>query len=264
MDNIVQLQEIMRERGFATLKKFLPNSYAKPIRQHFESLLAQAAHTHPAENDSWLQLPSGLLLMEPNRLQHQWTKLEFIAGADRYFRDLANGPIADIVSSAFGERFALFKDKINIKLPGSGCFPPHQDFESYRHYPPRFHVTAMLTVEKMDIENGCLQFATNYREMTRMNFSTIFDSVADNHLLRFHPDGPSRGNILESISRLLHWLPIETEQLDLLLFDSFVPHRSTANQSSFMRPAIFFTYVSSVSNFAYDSYYRKYSSDRYH
>ena len=138
---------------------------------------------------------------------------------------LVNGKaMLDLVSELLGERAVLFKEKINFKLPGGSGFQPHQDAPAFTSFAQTLHITAMISVDATTTENGCLELAA-------------------------HPGGPQTlqlapdQTIKPEIARSLEWTPLPTHPGDLLLFDSYLPHRSAGNQSAAARRALYLTYA---------------------
>jgi hypothetical protein len=71
-----------------------------------------------------------------------------------------------------------------------------------------------------------------------------------------HQGGPSNGEILEEIALLFEWRPITARPGDVVIFDSFIPHRSEINRSLCSRRALFLTYNIAEHGDWYDYYYR--------
>jgi 2-aminoethylphosphonate dioxygenase len=76
------------------------------------------------------------------------------------FDDLIRrGSLARWSSALLGGPVALFKDKINFKMPGAPGFKAHQDQQAgWSSYAPLF-LTAMVTLDAATLENGCLEIA---------------------------------------------------------------------------------------------------------
>jgi len=133
---------------------------------------------------------------------------------------IAEGPIKDMASRLLGEEAVLFKEKINYKLPGGAGFAPHQDAPAYPL--GKQHVTCLIQVDDMTLENGCLEFALN------------------------HPAGflerDDKGCVPDHLASQLRWVPGELERNCCLFFSSFAPHRSATNTSRHARRGIFLTY----------------------
>ncbi|RLA26442.1 MAG: phytanoyl-CoA dioxygenase family protein, partial [Gammaproteobacteria bacterium] len=81
------------------------------------------------------------------------------------FRQLAKAATQQgACAQLFGEPAVLFKDKINFKMPGGGGFEPHQDVQAGWSRYADMHITALVTIDRATIENGCLEIATNFRD----------------------------------------------------------------------------------------------------
>jgi len=129
----------------------------------------------------------------------------------------------NLLSLLFHERAALFKEKINFKLPGGQGFSAHQDAPAFTTFGQRFHVTMMLSIDHATKGNGCLEIARTSR---------LDDTLAMKEDLTLSDEVVGR----------FEWKSIETIPGDLVLFDSYVPHRSAANVSDVPRRALYATY----------------------
>jgi len=138
---------------------------------------------------------------------------EFLQGAE----------LGATLETLLGEPAALFKEKINYKLPGGAGFAPHQDAPAFSSFGQRYHVTAMVAVDPATVENGCLE---------------VVDGYHGSGLLPQAPDG----TLDPAWSAARRWKPIEMAAGDVLIFDSFVPHRSGLNRSDRPRRALYVTY----------------------
>jgi len=115
----------------------------------------------------------------------------------------------------------LFKDKINWKLSGGDGFKAHQDHPAWNDFDiSRFYSVALFG-NKCTIENGCLEIVKNKNNVGLLNES---------------------GCISKEIENDMEWEYLETTSNDLLIFDSFIPHRSDKNNSCNSRSIFYFTY----------------------
>ena len=53
-----------------------------------------------------------------------------------------------ILEQLFEEPAVLFKEKINLKLPGGNGFKAHQDAPAFAAFKQIFHITAMISIFK--------------------------------------------------------------------------------------------------------------------
>lgn len=140
------------------------------------------------------------------------------------FRQLATGPkLRGICGQLLGEPAVLFKDKINFKLPGGGGFEPHQDAQAGWLRYADLHITALLSIDRATLANGCLEVASNY--------------TAGQRLL-----GNEWQPLDEEQLGGLRWQAVQAEPGDAVFFDSFIPHRSAANHSASPRRVLYLTY----------------------
>ena len=155
------------------------------------------------------------------------------------FDDLVNGkPVLALISELFGEAAVLFKEKINFKLPGGAGFAPHQDAPAFTSFNQTIHITAMLSVDATTPANGCLEIAPH--PGARQTLGLAPD-------LTIEPGEADR----------LQWSPIPTRPGDLLLFDSFLPHRSGDNRTRTARRAAYLTYAKAREGDHRAAYYAK-------
>lgn len=140
------------------------------------------------------------------------------------FRSLLQNEILfEILEQLMGEPATIFKEKINLKLPGGGSFGAHQDAPAFVTFGQRYHVTMMLAIDDSTVDNGCLQFSSPVE---------AYDTLPQN------PDG----TICSQLEKELVWRPLEVNAGDVVLFDSYLPHRSPPNPSQISRRAGFITY----------------------
>ena len=138
------------------------------------------------------------------------------------FDALVHGRLMDASAELLGGEAVLFKDKINFKEPGGAGFEPHQDQQAgWTEFAPMF-VTALVTLDRSTLENGCLEMA----------------------------DAPRLGALIGE-----EWTPLTPEQMaafalvpvpgepgDVLFFDSYAPHASKPNLTEAQRRILYLTY----------------------
>jgi ectoine hydroxylase-related dioxygenase (phytanoyl-CoA dioxygenase family) len=195
-------------------------------------------------------------------------RYEFMYGASPRFREFVDATLIPLVSEVAGEPMVLFKDKTNEKSPGGGAFGPHQDFAAYRFFPPRSHVTALISIDAAEVANGCLQFADDYQRAAQLWPQHVASDHHGKPLFATIAGGPAHGDIVAEVADTLAWVPVATETRDLVLFDSFVPHFSSANASAVPRRAMFITLSRAVEGRHYEAYYaekrRNYHDPKFH
>ncbi len=151
-------------------------------------------------------------------------RMENILPHHEGFRALATGVrLQGACGQLFGEAAVLFKDKINFKLPGGGGFEPHQDVQAGWSRYASLHITALVTVDRATVANGCLEIATDFRG-SRELIGREWEPLNAEQLTG------------------LHWAHIEAGPGDAVFFDSFIPHRSAPNATRDARRVLYYTY----------------------
>jgi putative nucleotidyltransferase with HDIG domain len=148
----------------------------------------------------------------------------FLEDAPRLQEVLAGNKMMGWVAQCLEAPGILFKEKINLKLAGGQGFAAHQDAPAFDLFGQSQHVTVMVSLEAGNEGNGCLEVAQveHCEEILPMNADrTLTDPV------------------IESLT----WQSIETAPGDIVIFSSFLPHRSGVNQSLQSRRAVYATYA---------------------
>ena len=142
-----------------------------------------------------------------------------------------------ILEQLFGEPGVLFKEKINLKLPKGNGFKAHQDAPAFAAFEQKYHITAMISIDESTLENGCLEMAygQHLHGLLKMSTDMTLDSEVIEHL---------------------SWEHLTTQAGDLVLFDSYIPHRSGVNNSQNARRAAYVTYNPLRGGDKRDEYYK--------
>jgi 2-aminoethylphosphonate dioxygenase len=112
--------------------------------------------------------------------------------------------------------------QINYKLAGSGGFAAHIDAPAYMHIKNVKHLTILLAVDPSTMSNGGLEAVPgSHKTSIPLNSDLVIPSdwVASQT-----------------------WMPIELQPGELLVFGSYLAHRSGPNTSDRPRKAIYATY----------------------
>ena len=147
---------------------------------------------------------------------------------------LRSGLIVEVLGELFDEPAVLFKEKINYKHPGGGGFAPHQDAAAYRFVD--HHISVAVPVDAATIASGCLWFAPGHRS----------GMLATD----------DRGCIAADIVAELGWRHVELDPGDIVVFDSYAPHRSETNTSTRSRRTLYLTYNGVSAGDRREQYYR--------
>ncbi len=140
--------------------------------------------------------------------------------------------LPDQVGALLGEPAVLYKEKVNFKQPGGAGFAPHQDAPAYRFVD--HHISVMVPLDPATARSGGLSFARGH---TRGRL----------------PE--ARGVLAPDVVAALDWQPVDAMPGDVVLFDSYTPHRSGSNDSDRPRRALYLTYNAARLGDFRDRYY---------
>ncbi|GFF50865.1 probable alpha-ketoglutarate-dependent hypophosphite dioxygenase [Aspergillus udagawae] len=143
--------------------------------------------------------------------------------------------VLSVLEQLATEEMILFKEKINYKLAGSGGFDPHIDANAYTHVKDIKHLTVLAAVDEMSAENGGLE-------------------VVDGSHLMDIPLGRDRC-IEQSWVESHEWTSCNLKPGDIVIFGSYLAHRSGANRSTKDRRAIYATFNRKAEGDLHDQYY---------
>lgn len=124
---------------------------------------------------------------------------------------------------SYDEDMLLFKDKINYKLANGNGFAAHLDAPAYDHIGNIQHLTANLAVDNATADNGCLEVVRASHKMT----------VPCSH----------GGHIEAEWEASQEWISVPLAPGDMLLFGSYLAHRSGANRTQRSRSMVYATYA---------------------
>ncbi|KAL6691000.1 hypothetical protein J3F84DRAFT_398014 [Trichoderma pleuroticola] len=164
-------------------------------------------------------------------------RTENYADSHEGFNGLLRGErLLGLLEELSGEPMYLFKEKINYKLAGSGGFAPHIDAVAYNHIKDVKHLTILLAVDKSTLNNGGLEVVDASHNMDiplNVEDHCITNEWVDSH----------------------EWKPVELEPGQLLIFTSYLAHRSGPNHSNENRKALYATYNRASEGDLHQDYY---------
>ena len=132
------------------------------------------------------------------------------------------GPLIDLVSQLFGSEAVLFKEKINMKMPGGDGFKPHQDAQAGWNSYADYYITAMVSVDPATLENGCLEMVKGWHDKGLVGDEWRPLDALDMDGMMFEPCPTAPG--------------------DVVFFDSYAPHQSAPNLTAQRRRVLYVTY----------------------
>ena len=189
-----------------------------------------------AEIESWKQNPDRWLhhyesVSDGTRLSRTE---DFIPYHEGMKSTLTGGKVLDVISELTGETAVLYKEKINYKYPGGGGYAPHQDAPAYEFV--KNHTTCLVSIDAATVENGCLYFSPGRHREGMIALD-------------------ANGCIATRVAESMDWVAAPTQPGDILLFSSYIPHKSGANGSNLPRRIIYAVYNNLSDGDWRDKYY---------
>ena len=148
------------------------------------------------------------------------SRIENLAPFHAGFRVLAEalrGPVGQLL----GEEAALFKEKVNFKMPGGDGFKPHQDSQAGWDKYADFFISVLVSIDEATPENGCIEIAGGHHKRG------LFRS--------WEP-------LTEDDMKGMSFVPCPTKPGDIVFFDCYAPHQSAPNLSDKIRRLYYATY----------------------
>lgn len=257
-----EMQNEFKENGFVLLKNQLSEPEIKLLDMEYNLLIEESKKILQyviKENLSLSEFfkhnPRELIVVPEASNCFDVCRFEYIAGYSKTINDIIIAKVKDLIDKMMEEPFILFKDKCNVKNAEGGAFPPHQDIAAYYHFKPKFHVTAAVMLDDATIENGCLEMAIGYKNISDGKTHSMKSRFGSFPVFDFHSGGKNNGNIKEWITEKMVWNSMQANKGDIVLFDSFVPHCSKKNNSKNRRRNFFFTFNSLSDGDYYEEYY---------
>ncbi len=209
-----ELQEDWKTRGYLKIPAF----FCKEDIDTLQSWVSEISCWEPTQ-DKWMHHYEAT--QSGSRLSRSENFVPYHAGMKATVTD---GKVLDIVSDLMGEPAVLYKEKINYKYPGGGGYAAHQDAPAYDFV--TYHITCLISVDSATPESGCLSFSPGRH---REGFIALDE----------------KGCIAPETASNLEWVEVPTTPGDILLFGSYIPHKSSENASEEPRRIIYLTYNAS-------------------
>ncbi|KAH8898628.1 PhyH-domain-containing protein [Thozetella sp. PMI_491] len=220
--------DFFRKNGYLIVRDFLSKQEVQDLQGW-----AQEVHDWKATDDA------DFMPYEEVNAQGQRVlcRTENYADSHYGFGTLLRGKkLLGLLEELSEEPMLLFKEKINYKLAGSGGFAPHIDAVAYTHIKDVKHLTILLAVDESNLKNGGL-------EVVNASHAMNIPINEDDHCIQ------------SSWVDSQEWTPVELKAGQLLIFGSYLAHRSGPNNSEGHRKAVYATYNCKREGDLHRSYY---------
>ena len=206
--------QFFKQYGYLVLQNQLTYKIKHELKKHIQDI----------EIDSLKKIPNYIHKFEYDKnLEKQLCRTEDIIKHKEINNFLTTGVLPETISQLFENEAILYKEKINYKYPNTGLYRAHQDITAYPN--SKNHITALVNLGPTNEENGSIEFSP-----------LVMNNLEEKTIIKH-----TNGVICEP--EKLKWInPLETNYGDIILFNSYIPHRSSQNISKLPRKALYITY----------------------
>ena len=207
-------KRFFKEYGYLILQNQLTYKIKNELKKHIQDI----------EIDSLKNIPNYIHKFEYDKNnEKQLCRTEDIIKHKEINNFLTTGILPETISQLFENEAILYKEKINYKYPNTGLYRAHQDITAYPN--SKNHITALINLGPTNRENGSIEFSPLI--MNNLEKNTILDN---------------KNGIIYEPEKLNWGKPLETSYGDIILFNSYIPHRSSINKTKEARKALYITY----------------------
>lgn len=221
-------KEFYKREGYLLLKDF----FNKPEQENLVNLCDELAQ-RPEVSGKYMKYHENNIKTG----ERQLCRIENFTPFSKELNEYARGKkMLKLLEDLMDTPYLLFKEKINYKLPGGGAFPPHQDAPAYTQFGQTSHLTIMFSIDPSTIANGCLAV------------------VPKSHTLGVLAQEKDCTISREWCAKQ-EWIPLECSAGSILIFGSYLAHKSDPNETTGPRRIIYLTYNSLSDGDKRDQYY---------
>lgn len=213
---------------------FLPNYFSIKEAAKIKKI-ADELDNFPEEKGKWM-----IYYEKDNNSIKKKARIENIINYHSELEAFVQEKLTPTLEAIYQKPMCLFKDKMNWKKPYGKGFAAHQDQPAWNDFPPSRFVTVAIFADRSTKQNGCLEFSPGRHQ------EGILGSQENN-----------AGVLSKEVESELTWNALETTGQDMLIFDSFAPHRSKSNKTDTNRRIFYFTYNILEEGIYYDDYITK-------
>lgn len=225
--NLIKYRKLLEKNGYIKIDNFFSYSQSKNLLSYFDEI------------ESLKEQKNKYMIYYEDENSKKKSRIEYFYKYHNGIYNFIYKNLNPFINTLVGQNQVLFKDKMNWKFPGGNGFKAHQDHCAWNDFNLSIFHSIALSGNISNKENGCLQFS-NY------NSKEILDQ--SNNL----------GEINDNIDKELKWEYVESNPRDLIVFNSFVPHKSDNNNSNNSRRIMYLTF----NNESEGDYYEDYNKNK--
>ena len=229
------------EFGYILIPNFVDEKFCDEMNKEVINIIKsiipeESAFSHAYAGDGHIAIREMKPTEDPKSIEDEISKLFRIHSRGIFNEFINNEVLCDILEDILGPNVDCFLSQFIFKNPGAWGQPWHQD-SSYFPFDREPQVGAWLATSEATLENGCL---------------VILPGSHKEHLHEHLPDdrkGSNYGYTEIKDHDFSQETPMTLNTGDLLLFHSFLMHKSYDNNSQARRTAMVFHFAETGTDF---------------
>ena len=227
--------------GYILIPSFVDEKFCDEMNKEVTNIIKsiipeESAFSHAYAGDGHIAIREMKPTEAPKSIEDEISKLFRIHSRGIFNEFINNQVLCDILEDILGPNVDCFLSQFIFKNPGAWGQPWHQD-SSYFPFDREPQVGAWLATSKATLENGCL---------------VILPGSHKEHLHEHLPDdreGSNYGYTEIKDHDFSKEVPMTLNTGDLLLFHSFLMHKSYDNNSQVRRTAMVYHFAETGTDF---------------
>ena len=223
--NINKLRHYYNKNGYVVIKNFMNNQMKKDLLLYVNQIEKYNKNPNNIKSkylNQYIKSNNKIILHTTEYIINNHYGIKNI---------LTRGILPKVVEYINNSKVYLHNEKINYNYNNTGFYKPHQDIIKYSNN--KNYIICMINLSNTNLLNGCI------------TFSPISEKKILNH-----------ENGIISNTYKLDWINCFTRFGDIILFNSYIPHKISINKSYMPRKALYITYNNSSDGDLRDSYYK--------
>ena len=227
--------------GYILIPNFVDEKFCDAMNKEVTNIIKsiipeESAFSHAYAGDGHIAIREMKPTEDPKSIEDEISKLFRIHSRGIFNEFINNQVLCDILEDILGPNVDCFLSQFIFKNPGAWGQPWHQD-SSYFPFDREPQVGAWLATSEATLENGCL---------------VILPGSHKEHLHEHLPDdreGSNYGYTEIKDHDFSKEVPMALDTGDLLLFHSFLMHKSYDNNSQARRTAMVYHFAETGTDF---------------
>lgn len=223
------------EFGYILIPNFVDEKFCDEMNKEVINIIKsiipeESAFSHAYAGDGHIAIREMKPTEDPKSIEDEISKLFRIHSRGIFNEFINNQVLCDILEDILGPNVDCFLSQFIFKNPGAWGQPWHQD-SSYFPFDREPQVAAWLATSEATLENGCLVVLPGSHQ------ESLHDHLPDER------EGSNYGYTEIKDHDFSQETPMTLNKGDLLLFHSFLMHKSFDNKSNSRRTAMVYHFA---------------------